>query len=63
MRHSSVDTKVAKFRPDASADASGRWPSTAPQRADALVELVTAGGATIETELVLHVRGDGCRAQ
>jgi hypothetical protein len=55
-----IDTKVAQRRPDASADASGRWPSTAQQRADALVELVAGGGAGIEAELVLHVRGDGC---
>ncbi len=34
--------------------------SLAQQRADAFVELVTDGGATIETEVVLHVRGDGC---
>lgn len=35
-------------------------PSLAQQRADALVELVTNGGSSIETEIVLHVRGDGC---
>jgi hypothetical protein len=55
-----VDTKVAQFRPDASADASERWPSRAQQRADALVGLVAGGGAAIQTEVVLHVRGDGC---
>jgi len=55
-----VDAKVAQFRPDASADASERWPSFSQQRADALVELVTEGGAGVETEVVLHVRGDGC---
>jgi hypothetical protein len=55
-----VDAKVEEFRPDASADASARWPSTAQQRADALVELVTGGGASVATEVVLHVRGDGC---
>jgi hypothetical protein len=55
-----VDAKVEQFRPDASADASERWPSTAQQRADALLELVTKGGGAVATEVVLHVRGDGC---
>jgi hypothetical protein len=55
-----VDAKVGQFRPDASADASARWPSIAQQRADALLELVTGGGARVQTEVVLHVRGDGC---
>lgn len=36
------------------------WPSVAQQRADALVELVTNGGAGVVTEVVVHVRGDGC---
>ncbi len=55
-----VDEKVKQHRPAASADASVRWPSFARQRADALVELVTQGGAAVQTEVVLHVRGDGC---
>ena len=55
-----VDARVEQFRPDASADASARWPSTAQQRADALLELVTDGGASVATEVVVHVRGDGC---
>ena len=42
---------------DASAEA---WPSLAQQRADALVELASGGGAGVETEVVLHVRGSGC---
>jgi hypothetical protein len=54
-----VDAIVRGNRPDASADAS-RWPSLAQQRADALVELVQGGGARTVTEVVLHVRGDGC---
>ena len=52
---------------DASADAepsptARSWPSTAQQRADALVELVTGGKGSVrvETEVILHVRGDGC---
>ena len=44
----------------ASAGASGGYPSLAQQRADALVELVTDGGASIDAEVVIHVRGDGC---
>jgi hypothetical protein len=36
------------------------WPSIAQQRADALLALLTNGGANILTEVVLHVRGDGC---
>ena len=36
------------------------WPSVSQQRADALIELVTHGGATVETELIIHVRADGC---
>ena len=37
----------------------GAWPSLAQQRADALVDLVTNGGAGAMTEVVIHVRGDG----
>jgi Domain of unknown function (DUF222) len=47
----------------ASADASGddvRWPTLGQQRADALVDLVTGGGSVVVTEVVMHVRGDGC---
>jgi hypothetical protein len=50
---------------DASADASSPrpvrvWPSLRQQRADALIALVTGGGARVITEIVLHVRADGC---
>lgn len=49
----------------ASADASlprsvARWPSVAQQRVDALVEVVSGGGVKVLTEVVVHVRGDGC---
>ena len=37
-----------------------RWPTIAQQRADALIEVVSAGGSPVETEIVMHVRGDGC---
>jgi hypothetical protein len=56
---SGVDAIVRRNTTDASADASG-WPSIAQQRADALVELVRGGGARTITEVVVHVRGDGC---
>ena len=45
---------------NASAGASGRWPSLGQQRADAFVELAETGGAQVRSEVVLHVRGDGC---
>ena len=36
-----------------------RWPSLGQQRADALIHVLTSGGARVLTEIVLHVRGDG----
>jgi len=50
---------------DAPADASkphtvSKWPSLPQQRADALLTIVTGGGANLDAELILHVRGDGC---
>ena len=36
------------------------WPSVAQQRADALVEILRGGGVGVSTEVVLHVRADGC---
>lgn len=38
----------------------GEWSSLAQQRVDALVRLVTGGGANVSTEVILHVRADGC---
>lgn len=35
-------------------------PTLQQQRADALVGVVTHGGIAVETEVVVHVRGDGC---
>ena len=49
-------------RIDASADASAttsRWPSLAQQRADALVAIIGSGGTTVDTEVIVHLRGDG----
>ena len=37
-----------------------KWPSLRQQRADAIVTLVTGGGVSIDTEVIIHVRGDGC---
>jgi hypothetical protein len=37
-----------------------KWPSLGQQRADALMALITGGGSRAVTEVVLHVRGDGC---
>lgn len=48
----------SKPRPDASAG----WPSLAKQHADAFVGLLEDGAGEIATEVVLHVRGDGCTA-
>ena len=57
-----IDAKVhvsqSSFR--ASADVSGEWPSVAQQRAQACMELLLEGGASVATEMVVHVRGDGC---
>jgi hypothetical protein len=51
-----------KFEPpaDASIGLHNRWPTTSQQRADALVALISGGGAGIVTEVVMHVRADGC---
>ena len=38
----------------------GLWPSLAQQYCDALHRLVTEGGGGTLTELIIHVRGDGC---
>lgn len=40
--------------------AAERYPSFGQQRADALVRLMSSGGGSTVTEVVLHVRGDGC---
>lgn len=65
-----ADAQRASDGQNASADASGaprarsrrrlRWPTMAQQRADGLVALMHEGGALVTTEVVLHVRGDGC---
>jgi hypothetical protein len=61
---SAVEAIMRALRPDASADAlldeSRKWPTMAQQRADALVSLLRGGGSTLATEVVMHVRADGC---
>jgi len=52
-----LTTWVMSSRPKpGTADA---WPSVAQQHADAVHALVTEGGASIDAEVVVHVRGDG----
>jgi hypothetical protein len=64
-----IESLVLQRRPNAGGHASAdspisgsrvRWPSLAQQRADALLELVCEGGSDILTEIVMHVRADGC---
>jgi hypothetical protein len=61
-----VESLVVQRRPElayASADASeaeAHWPSIAQQQADSLVEVLSCGGSAISTEIIMHVRGDGC---
>ena len=59
-----IDSVVRRHQPDASADASdardAAWPSTAQQRADALVTVAQGGGTGVDTEVIMHVRADGC---
>jgi hypothetical protein len=57
--------KATESGQDASADGCeplsvNIWPSWAQQRCDALVALISGGGLTGITEVVVHVRGDGC---
>jgi hypothetical protein len=37
-----------------------KWPSLGQQRADALLAVLTSGGSRVVTEVIVHVRGDGC---
>lgn len=36
------------------------WPTVAQQHADAVEAVLTTGAGSITTEVILHVRGDGC---
>jgi hypothetical protein len=55
--HASIDGHVRARRRGASADA---WPSLCQQRADGLVALARGRTAVVTTEVIVHVRGDGC---
>ena len=44
----------------ASRESHPRWASLAQQRVDALVDIISAGGTNLVTEVILHVRADGC---
>ena len=62
-----IETQVmrAERGEDASMDAPdspsvAKWPTMPQQRADALLALVTGGGANLTAELIIHIRGDGC---
>jgi len=52
-----LTTWVMRTKP--AKDAADAWPTVAQQHADALEALVTQGAGTIDTEVVIHVRGDG----
>jgi hypothetical protein len=65
--HAAIDAKVLSTQRGrrVSADADSprcavKWPSIAQQRADALLALVLGGGAKVSSEVIIHVRGDGC---
>jgi hypothetical protein len=64
LRRRSGATTTADGGEDASADARSTrrvsWPSVAQQRADGFMALIREGGAPVQTEVVLHVRADGC---
>ena len=44
----------------ASRESHPRWASLAQQRVDALIDIISAGGTNVVTEVILHVRADGC---
>lgn len=56
-----IDTTVLRNQGRAAAEArdTGKWPSIAQQRADALHAAIS-DPARLNYEVVLHVRGDGC---
>lgn len=52
-----LTTLVMRSKPKK--DAADAWPTLAQQHADAVEQLVTDGPGTIDTEVIIHVRGDG----
>jgi hypothetical protein len=62
-----IDAQILRTKPtkpeppaDAPAGLHMKWPTIGQQRVDALVALVEGGGAANITEIVMHVRADGC---
>ncbi|MEZ5410390.1 MAG: DUF222 domain-containing protein [Acidimicrobiales bacterium] len=53
-----LTTRIMRSRPRPNHD--GDWPTLGQQYADALTELLTHGTGPTVTEIVLHIRGDGC---
>jgi hypothetical protein len=51
-------TKIV-LRPRAKPKDGETWPTSAQQHADAFGEILSEGGGKIDTEVVVHVRGDG----
>lgn len=47
------------LHPGGHAEARAPYPTLAQQRADALVDVLSGGGAQLNAEVILHVRGDG----
>jgi len=54
-----MSSRAATTRSAIRASGGAKWPTVAQQHADALQEVLTAGGGSVATEVVLHVRGDG----
>ena len=52
-----LTTLVMRTRPRREID--GSWPPLAQQHCDALEQVLTEGAGTVDTEIVLHIRGDG----
>ena len=54
-----MTSKPMRTKPRPVASSSQAWPTVAQQHADAIEALLTNGAGDIDTEVVLHVRGDG----
>ncbi len=58
-----MTTKGGKNAPSGASSSlrAGKRPTLAQQRAFAFVDLLAGGGAVVNTEIIIHVRGDGTR--
>ena len=56
-----LTTWVMTTRPQAARNDEGKkeWPSVAQQHADAIESLMTDGSGRVDTEVIIHVNGDG----